>query len=75
MLKNEIIQAVESGKFHIWSVDSIDEGIEILTGREAGQRAEDGSWPENSVNDLVDRQLVKLAEVAEKKKKPAEDDT
>ncbi len=74
MLKDEVIQAVEQGDFHIWGVESVDEGIEILTGREAGQRAEDGSWPENSVNDLVDRQLTKLAEVAEKKRESTADD-
>jgi lon-related putative ATP-dependent protease len=62
MLKEEVVGAVREGKFHIWSVKNIDEGIEILTGVKAGIRAEDGTFEEDSVNDLVDRRLRELAE-------------
>ena len=50
------------GKFHIWPVRTVDEGIEILTGVPAGERGEDGDLPEDSVNGRVDRKLFELAE-------------
>ena len=45
MLDEEVIQAVAEGKFHIWAVDSVDQGIEILTGVPAGERQPDGTYP------------------------------
>jgi len=65
MLKPEVVDAVAQGKFHIWSIATIDQGIEILTGVPAGERNEAGAWPEGSVNDLVDRRLRKFAETAQ----------
>jgi lon-related putative ATP-dependent protease len=62
MLKEEVVEAVKEGKFHIWSVKNVDEGIEILTGVKAGDRQEDGTFEENSVNDRVDKRLQELAE-------------
>ena len=63
MLKEEVVEAVKEDKFHIWSVKTADEGIEILTGVEAGVRREDGTFEEDSVNDRVDRRLRELAEM------------
>jgi lon-related putative ATP-dependent protease len=62
MLKEEVVEAVKAGKFNIYSVKTIDEGIEMLTGKKAGVRREDGSFEEGSVNFLVDRQLGVMAE-------------
>jgi predicted ATP-dependent protease len=62
MLKKELVEAVADGKFHIWSVGTVDEGMEILTGKPAGQRRDDGSWPEDTVNFLVDKRLREMAE-------------
>ena len=62
MLKEEVVEAVREGKFHIWSVTTIDEGIEILTGVKAGVRTEEGTFEEGSVNDRVDKRLRELAE-------------
>jgi lon-related putative ATP-dependent protease len=62
MLKEEAVEAVGEGKFHIWPVATIDEGIEVLTGVEAGSRDEDGLFAENTVHGLVDRRLHELAE-------------
>ena len=62
MLKEEVVEAVREGKFHIWSVKNVDEGIEILTGVKAGVRKEDGTFEEDSVNDRVDKRLRELAE-------------
>jgi lon-related putative ATP-dependent protease len=66
MLKQEIIDAVQEGKFHIWAVATVDEGIEILTGTPAGERQEDGSWTEGTVNYGVDKRLRELAEALRK---------
>lgn len=57
MLKEELVEAVKDRKFHIWSVKTIDEGIEILTRVNAGQRKEDGTFEEGTVNCLVDKRL------------------
>jgi predicted ATP-dependent protease len=61
MLKQEIIEAVEAGKFHIWSVESIAEGIEVLTGVPAGAQEEAGFSPD-SVFERADQRLTKMAE-------------
>jgi predicted ATP-dependent protease len=61
MLRQDVIEAVREGKFHVYPVSTIDEGIEVLTGQEAGERQEDGSYPENTVNFLVNEQLKELA--------------
>jgi lon-related putative ATP-dependent protease len=62
MLKREVVEAVKGGKFHIYPVKTIDQGIEILTGVKAGERKEDGTFEEGSVNFLVDRQLEVFAQ-------------
>ncbi len=62
MLKSEVIEAVREGRFQVWAVGTIDEGIEILTGVAAGGRQEDGTWPEGTVNCRVDQRLNELAE-------------
>ncbi|HEY93076.1 MAG TPA: AAA family ATPase [Dehalococcoidia bacterium] len=62
MLKEEVVEAVESGNFHIYPVSTIDEGIEVLTGLKAGQLLEDGSFEPNSINDRVQKRLATLAE-------------
>jgi len=63
ILKDEVIEAVKEGRFHIWTVSTIDEGIEVLTGRKAGKRDEKGMFEEGSVNSLVDDQLRKFSEM------------
>ncbi len=62
LLKEEVRQAVAEGRFHIWAVRTVDEGIEILTGVPAGERRPDGTYPPDSVNGLVDRRLREMAE-------------
>jgi ATP-dependent Lon protease len=60
MLRKDVVEAVKEGKFHIYPIKTIDEGIEILTGVEAGERLEDGSFKEGTVNYLVDKKLREL---------------
>ena len=57
MLSDEVIEAVKEGKFFIYSVHNIDEGIEILTGVSAGELNEDGTYTKGTVNYLVDKKL------------------
>jgi len=62
MLRKDVVEAVEKGRFHIYPVKTIDRGIEILTGREAGEKDAKGAYPEGSINYLVDLKLKELAE-------------
>jgi lon-related putative ATP-dependent protease len=53
MLNHEVMEAVEKGEFHVWAVSSIDEGIEILTGIEAGVPDGEGLYPEGTIHARV----------------------
>jgi predicted ATP-dependent protease len=66
MLKEEVVEAAREGKFHLWAVRSIDEGIEVLTGVSAGERQKDGRFPEGTVNYAVDKRLRELSETWKK---------
>jgi ATP-dependent Lon protease len=57
MLHREVVEAVEAGKFHIYAVGTIDEGIEILTGVKAGEKKANGLYEADTVNGLVDDRL------------------
>ncbi|MCW4009387.1 MAG: AAA family ATPase [Candidatus Bathyarchaeota archaeon] len=61
MLKEEIVDAVKQGNFHIYSVKTIDEGIEVLTGMKAGVRGSDGEFEAGSVNALVNKRFSDLS--------------
>lgn len=61
MLKDEVVEAVAKGKFHIWAVKTIDEGISILTGTPAGSPDGEGKYPPGTVNYLVQKRLSELA--------------
>lgn len=61
MLREDVVEAVAQGKFHIWAVDTIDEGIEVLTGVRAGERGKNGRFPPKTINSLVDARLRELA--------------
>ena len=62
-LSDEIINAVKENKFHIYSISTIEEGIEILTGVPAGKKDENGHFPAGTINDLVYQKLKKYANV------------
>ena len=62
MLKPEVADAASAGKFKIFSVKTIDQGIEILTGLPAGKRADDGRYPEGSINERVEQRVRSYAE-------------
>jgi len=62
MLRGEVVDAVRAGRFHVWAVRTIDEGIEILTGVAAGTPDAGGKYPEDSVNGRVKARLADLAQ-------------
>ena len=62
MLHEDVVTAVAAGKFNIWPIHTIDEGIELLTGKPAGTRDEHGNFPEGTVHHAVQARLLELAE-------------
>jgi predicted ATP-dependent protease len=62
MLKEEVVEAVRAGRFHVWAVSHIDQGVELLMDVVAGERAADGSFPEGTVHRLVQDRLREYAE-------------
>jgi lon-related putative ATP-dependent protease len=62
MLDKDVISAVEEGKFHIYAIENMDEGIEILTGMKAGKRDRRGGYPKSSLNNLVMERLQRMSE-------------
>ncbi|MBU1240520.1 AAA family ATPase, partial [Myxococcota bacterium] len=65
MLSKEVIEAVSSGKFAVYAVKNIDEGMEILTGFRAGARKKDGTWPDGTLNALINNRIKELSDLAE----------
>lgn len=57
MLDDEIVEAVKNKKFNIWAVEHIDEGLEILTGIEAGKMDKNGKYPPSTIHYLADNKL------------------
>jgi predicted ATP-dependent protease len=68
LLKQEVVDAVREGKFSIYAIDKMEEGLEILTGMQAGEMNEDGTYPEGTINYLVAKRLTEISEAMEKKK-------
>jgi len=66
MLSNEVISAVTQGQFHIWSVETIEQGIEILTGMPAGMRGKNRRFPKGTLYHQVDERLRNMAELLQK---------
>jgi predicted ATP-dependent protease len=62
MLRDDVVEAVASGRFHIFPVATVEEGIEILTGSKAGQRDAQGRFPPGTVFSLVDQRLHEMAQ-------------
>ena len=57
MLREDILKAVDSGMFHVWAIDTVDDGIEILTGVKAGVADKNGNYPKGTVNRKVQESL------------------
>jgi lon-related putative ATP-dependent protease len=72
MLAEEIVEAVDAGKFHIYPVATVEEGIEILTGVPAGTLQEDGTFPEGTVFARVAERLEEIRQALKEEKKEDE---
>lgn len=57
MLREDVVEAVENGQFHIYAIDTVDDGIELLTGVPAGHPDKKGNFPKGTVNYLVQQSL------------------
>jgi len=64
-LDDRVVQAVKQGKFHIYPVSTIEQGIEILTGKKAGKRLKNGKFPPGTVFSAVDEKLAQMADLLE----------
>ncbi len=65
VLSNEVCEAIASGSFNVYPIETIDDGIELLTGMEAGKKQTDG-FEENTFNRLVEERLTEIAEQVRK---------
>ena len=64
-----MIEACKEGKFNVYAVKTIDEGIEILTGKKAGTKKENGKYPAGTINYLVYEKLKKFSKIASEAEK------
>jgi lon-related putative ATP-dependent protease len=64
MLRADVVEAARQGRFRVWPVESIDQGLELLTGLPAGERGPDGRFPPQTLNGRVAARLEALAEAA-----------
>ncbi len=62
MLRHEVVDAVAAGRFHIYAVSTVDQGIELLTGVPAGERDATGQFPPGTINCRVEQRLSDYAE-------------
>ena len=75
MLRQEVVDAVAEGKFHVYPIETIDQGIEVLTGISAGEADEEGVFPEDTINGMVQAKLGEFAERRAAFAKAQEDDS
>jgi predicted ATP-dependent protease len=71
MLRGDVVAEIEAGRFHVYPVRTIDEGLELLTGRPAGERDLSGRFPPGTINFAVERRLSDFAERARLAAAPA----
>lgn len=74
MLKKSVVDAVKEGKFSIYPIDRMEEGLEILTEMQAGNLKEDGTYPEGTINYLVAKRLTEISEALKEKKEKEEEE-
>ncbi len=66
MLRHDVVEAVRAGRFRVYAVETVDQGIELLTGIPAGSRGADGRFPDGTINQLVEARLERMAEAVRK---------
>lgn len=73
MLKKNVVEAVKEGRFSIYPIDLVEEGLEILTGIPAGELQTDGTYPEGTINYLVMKRLTEISEAMKEKNAETEE--
>jgi predicted ATP-dependent protease len=66
MLRRDVVEAAAAGRFHVWAVETVDDALELLTGRPAGKPDETGNYPADSINGLAAARLADLTELRKK---------
>jgi Lon-like ATP-dependent protease len=74
MLRDDVIAACQRGEFHIWAVNTIDEGLELLTGVKAGKRGKSGRFPKDSIHARVEARMKSISEGLDGAKKDHDED-
>ena len=74
MLRQDVVAAVKKGKFRIIPIETINQGITVLTGKPSGKRDRHGAFPEGSVNALVEERLHAFAKSGKDKEKEKDKD-
>jgi predicted ATP-dependent protease len=57
MLRQDVVTAAESGAFHVYAVDTVDQALELLMDKPAGERDATGAFPPDSINGRIERRL------------------
>ncbi|MDD5034754.1 MAG: AAA family ATPase [Methylococcaceae bacterium] len=70
MLRRDVVEAVKSGKFFVYAVETVDQALELLMGKPAGMLDESGQFPFDSLNGLIDRRLRDMSELQKKWAQP-----
>jgi predicted ATP-dependent protease len=66
-LRQDVVAAAERGAFHVYAVETADEGLSLLTGVEAGSRDDTGNYPAGTANQMIETRLATMAEAAERR--------
>lgn len=74
MLRKDVIEAIVGGKFNIYAIDNIEDGIEILTGMVPGELKRNGTYPKGTFNFLVAKTLKELSDALKGEKEPDNND-
>ena len=61
MLREDVVDAVQQGQFAVYAIETIDDAIELLTGRTAGERGADGQFPTGTINRQIEDRLIEYA--------------
>jgi predicted ATP-dependent protease len=69
VLNDGVLSDIKQGRFHIWTVEHVDDAIELLTGKKAGKLTKTGGYERGSVNYLVIKALQKAREISENRVK------
>jgi predicted ATP-dependent protease len=71
VLRDDVVQAIREKKFHLYAIDQVAQGVEILTGLPCGERDESGRFPASSVFGRVERRLIEISERLREAEQPA----